>query len=63
MESEIKKSPNATLRQAAEFLQVSERSVQNYQTRGLLNTVYFGKKRFFKWAELERLARRGVAKQ
>ena len=59
MEGE-RKSPNATLEQAARFLQVSLRSVQNYQDRGLLRTVYLGKRRFFRWSDLERLAKQGV---
>jgi hypothetical protein len=60
MEGEIRKSPNATLQQAADFLKVSQRSVQNYQDRGLLKTVYFGRRRFFRWSDLERLAKTGV---
>jgi hypothetical protein len=60
MVGETKNSPNATLQQAAAFLQVSERSVQNYQDRGLLNAVRFGRRRFFRWSELEKLAKRGV---
>jgi Helix-turn-helix domain len=60
MESETRNSPNATLQQAAAFLQVSERSVQNYQDRGLLSTVRFGRRRFFRWSELEKLAKKGV---
>jgi predicted site-specific integrase-resolvase len=58
-----KKSPNATLEQAANFLQVSLRTVQNYQDRGLLKTVYLGRRRFFKWSELEKLAKHGVPRQ
>jgi helix-turn-helix protein len=62
MESEVlRKSPNATLEEAARFLKVSERSVQNYQDRGLLKTVYLGRRRFFRWVELERLANNGDA--
>lgn len=57
---EIRKSPNATLQQAAEYLQVSLRTVQNYQRRGVLRTVYLGGRRFFRWNELQRLARNGV---
>ena len=61
MEGEsTRKSPNATLEQAAKFLQLSTRSVQNYQDRGLLKPIYFGRRRFFRWAEVERLARRGA---
>lgn len=62
MESE-RKSPNATLEQAAAFLQVSPRSVQNYQDRGLLSVVYLGRRRFFKWSELEKLAKTGVPRE
>jgi hypothetical protein len=55
-----RKSPNATLEQAAQFLKVSPRSVQNYRVRGLLTTVYLGRRRFFKWSELSKLAKNGV---
>jgi len=62
MESEsIRPSPNATLEQAAKFLQVSPRSVQNYQDRGLLKPMHFGRLRFFRWTELQKLARTGVS--
>jgi len=55
-----RKSPNATLEQAAAFLQMSERWVLNCVENGLLNPIYFGKRRFFRWSELEKLAKRGV---
>jgi hypothetical protein len=55
-----RKSPNATLEQAAQFLKVSPRSVQNYERQGLLTTVYLGRRRFFKWSELSKLAKNGV---
>jgi len=57
---ETRQSPNATLQQAAAYLRVSERSVQNYQDRGLLKPVRFGKRRFFRWSELQKLAKNGV---
>ena len=61
METEtIRKPANATLEQAAEFLQVSIRSIQNYADRGLLKPIHFGRRRFFRWADLERLAKTGV---
>ena len=60
MESKTRNSPNATLREAAVFLKVCERSIQNYQDAGLLKTVRFGRRRFYRWAELEALAKRGV---
>ena len=64
MESEdIRQSPNATLEQAAKFLQLSTRSVQNYQDKGLLKPIYFGRRRFFRWAEVEKLARQGANHQ
>ncbi len=62
MEGELRNSPNATLEQAAAFLHVSPRSVQNYQDQGLLKVVRFGRRRFFRWAELEKLAKTGVAR-
>ena len=62
MEGEsMRQSPNATLEQAAKFLQVSPRTVQNLQIRGLLKPVHLGYRRFFHWAELEKLARKGVS--
>jgi DNA-binding transcriptional MerR regulator len=60
-EVEPRNSPNATLEQAAAFLHVSPRSVQNYQDRGLLKVVRFGRRRFFRWSDLEKLAKTGVA--
>jgi excisionase family DNA binding protein len=57
---ERRKSPNATLQQAADYLSVSARTVQNLQTRGVLGVVYLGKRRLFRWSELERIARKGV---
>jgi hypothetical protein len=56
----IRQSPNATLAEGAQFLKISPRSLQNYQARGLLKVVYLGKRRFFRWTELEKLARRGT---
>lgn len=61
MEPEALKPANATLDQAAQYLQVSRRTRQNYQDWGLLKPVYFGKLRFFRWAELEKLAKTGVS--
>jgi hypothetical protein len=55
-----RKSPNATVEQAANYLHLSKRMVQEYQARGLLKPVYFGKRRFFRWADIERLAKSGV---
>jgi len=55
-----RKSPNASLEQAADYLQVSQRTVQNFQIRGLIKTVYLGKRRFFRWDDLERIAKKGV---
>jgi excisionase family DNA binding protein len=58
---EFRQSPNATLQQAAQYLQVSVRTVQNYQNRGVLKTVYLGGRRFFRWSDLERIAKTGVS--
>ena len=60
-ESQIMPRPaNATLRQAAEYLQLTDRTIQNLVYRGLLKPVYFGRRRFFRWSELHRLAKHGV---
>jgi hypothetical protein len=55
-----RKSPNATLEQAAEFLQISCRGVRNLQDRGLLAPLYIGGRRFFPWSQLVKLAKRGA---
>jgi excisionase family DNA binding protein len=61
MESEPVYTPkNCTLEEAADFLKVSKRTLQNYQDRGLLNPVYFGKLRRFRWAEVLKLEKTGV---
>jgi excisionase family DNA binding protein len=51
---------NCTLEEAAAFLKVSRRTIQNYQDRGLLTPVYFGKLRRFRWAEVLKLEKTGV---
>lgn len=58
-----RKRPNGLLDEVADFLCVSERSVLNYQQEGLLTPVYFGKKRMFRWSEVEKLARTGVPRR
>jgi hypothetical protein len=60
MEGELRKSPLATMEQAAAYLQVSTRSVTNYQSMGWVDVRYIGKRRFFTWASLEKLAKRGA---
>jgi excisionase family DNA binding protein len=60
MES-TRKRPHATIQEAAAYLQVSQRTVQNFQVRGLLKTTYLGKRRFFRWDDLEKLAKHGVS--
>lgn len=50
----------ATIAEAAAFLKVSLRTIQNYQSRGLLSTVYFGKLRRFRWAEIIELENTGA---
>ena len=52
--------PNATLREAAQFLMVCEKTVLNFADRKVLTPVRLGRRRFFKWSELERLAKRGA---
>ncbi len=51
---------NATLDEAAEYLNVSRRTVQMYQERGLLKPVRFGKLRRFRWKEIKQLEKTGV---
>jgi len=61
MDSESVYTPkNCTLEEAALFLKVSRRTIQNYQDRGLLTPVYFGKLRRFRWAEVLKLEKTGV---
>jgi hypothetical protein len=60
MEVAIRKSPLATMAQAAAYLQVCERSLSNYQKMGWVDVRYIGKRRFFTWASLEKLARTGA---
>jgi hypothetical protein len=60
---DMRKRPNGLLDEVADFLHVSERSVLNYQRQGLLTPVYFGKKRMFRWSEVEKLARTGVPRR
>jgi hypothetical protein len=62
MDTDItRKSPLATVEQAVEFLHVSPRTVMNLQARGLLKTVPIGRRRFFTWASLEKIARIGAS--
>jgi hypothetical protein len=61
MEAEtVRKSPLATMEQAATYLQVSTRSVTNYHIKGWLDARYIGRRRFFTWASLEKLAKTGA---
>jgi len=61
MDTEAVYTPKScTLEQAASFLNVSRRTIQNYQDRGLLTPVYFGKLRRFRWAEVLKLEKTGV---
>lgn len=59
----MRKRPNGLLREVADHLGVSERSVLNYQEWGLLKPIYFGKKRMYRWSDVERLARTGVSRR
>lgn len=60
MEAEnIRKSPLASIDQAVTFLQVSQRTVSNLQEKGWLDVRYIGRRRFFTWASLEKLAKTG----
>jgi hypothetical protein len=61
MKSESARTPkNCTLDEGADYLKVSRRTMQNYQVRGLLKPVYFGKLRLFRWAEVLKLEKTGV---
>ena len=53
-------APNATLKQAAAFLQVSTKTVLNMSDRKLLTSVRLGRRRLWRWTELEKLARHGT---
>ena len=57
---QTEKTPNLTQGQTAGFLQLSRRTIQNLQRRGVLKPVRFGKRVFFRRADVEKLARNGV---
>ena len=59
-ENVVPRSPHASLRQAAAYLQVCEKTVLNFAGRGQLKPVRLGRRRFFRWSELERLAKHGA---
>lgn len=53
MENEaIRDRQIGTLDEVAAYLRVSRRTVLNYVGRGLLNPVYFGRLRRFRWSEV-----------
>lgn len=56
----VPRPANATRKQAAQFLQLSERSVQNLEYRGLLKRVMIGSRVRYRWSDLEKIAKRGV---
>jgi len=62
METEkiVVKPGTASLRQAAEYLQVCEKTILNFAARKWLTPVPLGRRRFFRWSELERLAKHGT---
>lgn len=61
MENEaIRDRQIGTLDEVAAYLRVSRRTVLNYVGRGLLNPVYFGRLRRFRWSEVLKLERTGV---
>jgi hypothetical protein len=61
METETKRlAPYAELQEAANWLKVCPRTVLNLEARGLLRTVRIGRRRFFTWESLQKLARTGV---
>jgi DNA-binding transcriptional MerR regulator len=60
-ETTVRERPaNATQAQGAAYLQLSRRTMQNLQDRGLLKPIYFGRRRFYRWSDLERLAKTGA---
>ena len=59
---QVEKLPNWTLDQAGAHLQLSRRTIQTLQNRGMLKPIYFGKRRFFRRADVEKLARTGFKK-
>ena len=59
----VPRPANATLKQAAAYLQVSDRTIQNFEYRGLLRPVRLGRRRFYRWSELVRIAKNGVSRK
>ena len=57
---DYEKLPNLTLDQTAATLQLSRRTIQNFQDQGVLKPVRFGKRRFFRRVDVEKLAKTGV---
>lgn len=57
---DYEKLPNLTLDQTAATLQLSRRTIQNLQDRGLLKPVHFGRRRFFRRVDVEKLAKTGA---
>ena len=57
---EYAKLPNFTLDQTAAHLQLSRRTIQGLQEKGLLKPVWFGRRRFFRRADVEKLAKTGA---
>ena len=56
----VPRPANANVKQAAQYLGVSTKTILNYMDRGKLKPVYLDRRRFFKWSELERIAKNGV---
>jgi excisionase family DNA binding protein len=60
VETRTMRTANATLKQAAAFLQVCDKTVLNLADRKVLKPVRIGRRRFFRWSELEQLAKHGT---
>ena len=60
-ESVYERTPqNGTPEEVRRYLKISPRTLANYQRRGLLRPIYFGKYRRFRWAEVIKLEKNGV---
>ncbi len=55
--------PLATKKQAANFFQISERSIDNLREKGVLKGIKIGNQIRFNWSELDALSQKGTGVQ